>query len=145
MAREAIRGHVVKSMQELLENSRQRGIGGQFDVVTANPFEDRSYLRPRIVFTPYFFQEDPRRESEESALLSDKSLTILHILSDPDRQNGLLNQQELGNLAEGYEDWRAVFDVVEAGWALQDPAGIVLTEEGRKMASRIFEDRIPNH
>ena len=48
---------------------------------------------------------------------------------------------EVVDLADDYDGLRAVLRVVRAGWATAAPDGLLVTDHGRDVASRMFIDR----
>ena len=48
---------------------------------------------------------------------------------------------EVVELADDYDGLRAVLRVVRAGWATAGPDGLLITDHGRDVASRMFVDR----
>ena len=48
---------------------------------------------------------------------------------------------EVVEFADDYDGLRAVLRVVRAGWATAAPDGLLVTDHGRDVASRMFVDR----
>ncbi len=67
---------------------------------------------------------------------SQKSLAVLYQL----HRRGFLDGDTLGRYAAGFDDWRAIWKLVQAGWALDTHRGLLITAAGRKQASEMFEE-----
>lgn len=73
--------------------------------------------------------------AQGAAISEEKSLILLYLLN----QRSVVDRSEIEPLVNGYNDWRAVWKVVQAGWALDDKRGLVITDIGRDLAKAIFK------
>ena len=73
------------------------------------------------------------QEARGAALSSPKSREFLFLLSE----QTLVNPQQLEELAKGFEDWNAIYNVVRAGWAQSFSGGILVTDQGRAVIGMI--------
>ena len=80
--------------------------------------------------------ESPRH-LEAAAVMDRLARGILWKISDC----AFIPGSEVVELADDYDGLRAVLRVVRAGWARAAPDGLLVTDHGRDVASRMFVDR----
>ena len=80
--------------------------------------------------------ESPRH-LEAAAVMDRLARGILWKISDC----AFIPGSEVVEFADDYDGLRAVLRVVRAGWARAAPDGLLVTDHGRDVASRMFVDR----
>ena len=80
--------------------------------------------------------ESPRH-LEAAAVMDRLARGLLWKISDC----SFISGPEVVELADDYDGLRAVLRVVRAGWATAAPDGLLVTDHGRDVASRMFVDR----
>lgn len=80
--------------------------------------------------------ESPRH-LEAAAVMDRLARGLLWKISDC----AFISGPEVVELADDYDGLRAVLRVVRAGWATAAPDGLLVTDHGRDVASRMFVDR----
>lgn len=64
-----------------------------------------------------------------------RAQTFLHLLN----QRAFLPKDVIENHVKEYDDWIAVLNVVQGGWAKVERRGIRITDEGKEISSLIFK------
>lgn len=86
---------------------------------------------------PAFDPWESPRHLEAAAVMDRLARGLLWKISDCTFIPG----PEVVDLADDYDGLRAVLRVVRAGWATAAPDGLLVTDHGRDVASRMFVDR----